>query len=67
MMVAIVTPKQRDQLLWKEYTQGGFFVPTPDSDGNLIIGQEEIDQCINEEFLWVKDLPLIIYKKPISN
>jgi len=31
---------------------------------NWIISTQEIDQCVNPEFMWVKDLPLIEWVPP---
>ena len=36
-----------------------------DIEYNWIISTEEQEFCIEEEFLWVKNLPLIIYKPKI--
>jgi hypothetical protein len=33
---------------------------------NWIISIEEIEQCINPDFVWIKNLPLIEYK-PVQN
>jgi hypothetical protein len=33
-----------------------------DINDNWIISIEEMDQCVNPDFLWVKDLTLIEYE-----
>lgn len=62
MIVAQLTPEQAQQLKGVEFTQDSFFNPIQDLNGNYIISLEEIEQCVNNEFMWVKDLPLIDYQ-----
>lgn len=62
MTVAQLTPEQAQQLKGVEFTQDSFFNPIQDLNGNYIISLEEIEQCVNNEFMWVKDLPLIDYQ-----
>ena len=59
--VAIITEAQAIELAGKEFAPDCYFNPVP-YNGEWIISKEEIDQCINEQFIWVKNLPLIPYE-----
>jgi hypothetical protein len=39
-----------------------YFNPIQDINDNWIISTQEIDECVNPDFLWVKDLELITYE-----
>jgi len=60
--VGLLTETQKDQLIGQQYTQDSYFNPIQDIDDNWVISLEEINQCTNSDFSWVKDLPLIEYK-----
>jgi hypothetical protein len=60
--VGLLTLEQKDQLVGQWYDSDSFFNPLEDVNDNWIISVEEIDQCVNPEFMWVKDLPLIPYE-----
>jgi hypothetical protein len=67
ILVGLLTVEQKDSLVGQMYDEDSFFNPITDLDENWIISVEEIDQCVNPEFQWVKTLPLIEYKpKPID-
>jgi len=61
MIVAQLTPEQAEQLKGVEFVQDSFFNPIQDNSDNWIISLDEMEQCVNNEFMWVKDLPLIDY------
>jgi hypothetical protein len=61
-LVALLTETQKDQLVGQLYAPDSYFNPIQDADGNWIISTQEQEFCVNPEFLWVKDLPLIPYK-----
>jgi hypothetical protein len=61
MEVAILTIEQKDLLVGQQYTTDSYFNPIQDLNNNWIISQEEMNGCTNEEFQWVKTLPLIDY------
>ncbi len=65
MKVALLTIEQKDLLIGKEFNTDSYFNPIQDADDNWIISQIEINLCNNEEFFWVKDLPLIEYNPKI--
>jgi hypothetical protein len=59
--VGLLTVEQKDQLVGQWYAPDSYFNPLQDNFNNWIISTEEIDQCVNPDLLWVKDLPLIEY------
>ena len=60
--VGLLTIAEKDSLVGQLYDEDSFFNPITDIDDNWIISVEEIDQCVNPDFQWVKTLPLIEYK-----
>ena len=60
--VGLLTEVQKNDLLLQQYAPDCYFNPLQDLNDNWIISVEEMANCVNEEFLWVKDLPLIIYE-----
>lgn len=65
LYVGLLTIKQKNLLLVQEYAPDSYFNPIQDLNDNWIISIEEINYCVNPEFMWVKDLPLIIYEPKI--
>lgn len=65
MKVALLTIEQKDLLIGQQFDLDCYFNPIQDADDNWIISQIEINLCNNEEFFWVKDLPLIEYNPKI--
>jgi hypothetical protein len=61
-LVGLLTIEQKDSLVGKMYDEDSYFNPIETADFNWIISVEEMEYCVNPEFLWVKDLPLIEYK-----
>jgi hypothetical protein len=46
-----------------------YYNPVQDNDDNWIISTEEIDNTTDENYLWVKNLPLIPFnpkQKPVT-
>jgi hypothetical protein len=62
IQVGLLTEIQKDELIGQLYDDDSYFNPIQDLNENWIISVEEIDQCVNPEFMWVKDLPLIPYE-----
>jgi len=62
MTVALLTTEQKDSLAGQWYAPDSYFNPIQDINSNWIISLEEVDQCINPEFMWVKGLPQIPYE-----
>jgi hypothetical protein len=65
-IVALLTEEQKDLLSGQTYTVDSYFNPIQDCNDNWIISTQEIEFCDNQEFIWVKDLPLIEYCIKIS-
>jgi hypothetical protein len=62
IQVGLLTESQKNELIGQLYEEDSFFNPLQDISDNWIISVEEMEFCVNPEFMWVKDLPLIEYK-----
>jgi hypothetical protein len=60
--VGLLTESQKDSLVGQLYDEDSYFNPIQDANDDWIISVEEMEFCVNPEFQWVKDLPLIDYK-----
>lgn len=60
--VGLLTEAQKDSLVGQLYDEDSYFNPIADLYDRYIISVEEIEFCVNPEFMWVKDLPLIDYE-----
>ena len=60
--VGLLTESQKDSLVGQLYDEDSYFNPIQDDFDQWIISTEEMEFCVNPEFMWVKDLPLIEYK-----
>ena len=61
MEVYKLTEEQKDALIGQTYDNLQYFNPVLDAENNWFISVEEVNQCTNESFQWVKDLPLMNY------
>jgi hypothetical protein len=61
LYVGLLTDFEHDILVGEPYAPDSYFNPIQDADDKWVISVEEIDQCVNPDYLWVKDLPLIPY------
>ena len=59
--VGLLTIEQKDSLVGQLYAPDSYFNPLQDLNDNWVISIEEMNQCVNPEFIWVKELPLIEY------
>jgi len=59
--VGLLTEVQKDELLGQLYAPDSYFNPIQDAQDNWVISVEEMEQCVNPSFLWVKDLDMIPY------
>lgn len=66
MEVYKLTTEQKEALIGQTYDGLQYFNPVLDAENNWFISIEEVNQCTNELFQWVKDLPLIEYN-PVIN
>ena len=60
--VGLLTIEQKDLLVGQIFAPDSYFNAIQDLNDNWIISIEEMINCTNDEFIWVKDLPLIIYE-----
>ena len=60
-----LTTEQKDLLVGQQFAPDEYFNPVPDIDGVFFIFSGEVEGCVNEEFMWVKDLPESEYMPPI--
>lgn len=67
LYVGLLTEVQKNDLLIQQYAPDCYFNPIQDLNDNWIISIEEMINCVNKDFMWVKDLPLIIYEPKIIN
>lgn len=66
MEVLLLTEQQKELLIGNIYCDDSYFNPIQDADDNWIISFEERDYLTNDNFMWVKDLPIIEYKPKIQ-
>ena len=59
--VGLLTELQKDELIGQLYAPDSYFNPIITADNQWVISVEEMEQCVNPDFLWVKDLDLIPY------
>ena len=62
LYVGLLTIEQKNNLLLQWYAPDCYFNPIQDLNDNWVISVEEMANCTNADFMWVKDLPLIIYE-----
>lgn len=60
--VGLLTVEQKDELVGQMYAPDSFFNPLQDLNNKWVISVEEMEYCVNPEFMWVKDLELIPYE-----
>ena len=60
--VGLLTEVQKDELVGQWYAPDSFYNPITDNLDRWIISVEEMEQTVNPDFLWVKDLDLIPYE-----
>jgi hypothetical protein len=60
--VGLLTLTQKDELIGQSYAPDSYFNPIQDLNDNWVISVEEMEQCVNPSFLWVKDLDMIPYE-----
>jgi hypothetical protein len=59
--VGLLTAEQKDELVGQMYAPDSYFNPIQDNADNWVISVEEMQYCINPNYMWVQDLPLILY------
>jgi hypothetical protein len=61
IQVGLLTIEQSNSLVGQWYASDSYFNPIQDANNNWVISVEEMEQCVNPDYLWVKDLELIEY------
>lgn len=61
-LVGLLTIEQKDELLGVYYAPDSIYNPIQDINDNWVISVEEMQDTINEDTLWVKELDLIEYQ-----
>ena len=64
--VGLLTIEQKDLIVDQQYTTDSYFNPIQDLNDNWVISIEEMNYCDNNDYLWVKDLDLIIYEPKVQ-
>ena len=59
--VGLLTVEQKDELVGQMYAPDSYFNPILDNADNWVISIEEMEYCVNPNYMWVKDLDLIVY------
>lgn len=59
-----LTNTQANDLIGQSFAQDQYFNPIQDINGIYFIFEQEVNECINPLFLWVKDLPKAEYVAP---
>jgi hypothetical protein len=59
--VGLLTVEQKDELVGQMYAPDSYFNPIMDNADNWVISIEEMEYNINPNYMWVKDLDLILY------
>jgi hypothetical protein len=59
--VGLLTVEQKDELVGQMYAPDSYFNPIQDNADNWVISIEEMEYCVNPNYMWVKDLDLILY------
>ena len=58
---------QKELLSGAAFAPDQYFNPVANIDGVYFIFEGEVNGCVNNEFMWVKDLPEAEYVPPINN
>jgi hypothetical protein len=59
--------EQSTEISGKLFNDSTAFNPVKDINGDWFIFEGEVENCTNEEFMWVKELPEAEYVPPIIN
>jgi hypothetical protein len=61
-LVGLLTSAQKEEIIGVQFIPDCTFNPIQDLYDNWVISTQEMIQCSNPDFLWVKDLELITYE-----
>lgn len=54
-----LTIEQKEDLQTKKFDGVTFYNPVLDNNDEYFISEQEVEQTINSDSMWVKDLPLV--------
>jgi hypothetical protein len=60
-LMGLLTLIEKEALENKEYTTLSYYNPIQDSNDNWVISTEEMKDTTDVDYLWVKELPLILW------
>lgn len=60
----LLTTQQKDLLVGQFFAPSSMFNPVQDVNGDWFISYQEVNQCVNPDFDWVKLLPQMAYTPP---
>ena len=60
--VGLLTIEQKDSLTGQTFAADSYFNPIQDLNDNWVISTQEMLYCENPDFVWVKELPIIVYE-----
>jgi hypothetical protein len=63
-MMYQLTIEQKDLLVGQFFAASSMFNPVQDVNGDWFISEQEVNQCVNPDFIWVKSLPQMAYTPP---
>jgi hypothetical protein len=63
-LVGLLTLNQKEELVGILFTDDSYFNPVQDANTNWVISQQSMIFTTNPVYLWVKNLPLIIWDDP---
>ena len=61
MIVYELTEQQKNELVGQFFAPASMFNPIQDSNGIWVITAQEVNNCVNPNFLWVQNLPTITF------
>ncbi len=64
MIAYLLTEQQKNEIVGQQFAPNSYFNPIQDDKDNWVIFEEEVGGCVNEDFMWVKNLPTIEYVPP---
>jgi hypothetical protein len=62
MKVGLLTLEQKNTIKGQLYAPDSYFNPIQDINNNWVISTQEMNDCVVEEFMWVKGLPQIDFE-----
>ena len=66
MILYKLTVEQKDLLIGQLFAPASYFGPVQDINGDWFISGQEVSECVNPDFQWVKSLPSIEFTPPLS-